>query len=168
METVGKVLGIILLTIFGSAAATVYLVDSDLMPSFLGKPAVVYTSDTKEQEKTEKTADLYKLSYPRERERINYAEAGEGAGEAGGYSGVKPIWGHSYDPGPASSHGSAERARELAENNSMDSIIQNIDYWKKQYYSAVKAGSRGSAENALRNYSEYKKALDIKQSANRE
>jgi hypothetical protein len=161
METIGKVLSITLLTIFGSAAATVYLVDSDIFHSTLGKPEPVYTSDVKEQEKP---ADSYNATYRRERERINYADAEAEGYEAPEYTDVKPIWGQSYDSNPDSSYGSEERARELARNNSTESIIQNMDYWNVQYSNAVSAGSQASADNALRNYSEYKKALDIKQS----
>jgi hypothetical protein len=164
METIGKVLCITLLTVFGAAAATVYLVDSDILPSYLDKPAAVYTSDVKEHERP---ADLHNVSYSRERERINYADAEEESYEAGEYSGVKPIWGQSYDPRPASSPRSEERAWELARNNSVDSIMQKMDYWDNQYSNAVSAGRQASADNALRNYSEYKKALDIKQSPDR-
>ncbi|MEW6145544.1 MAG: hypothetical protein AB1598_11050 [Thermodesulfobacteriota bacterium] len=161
METIGKVLCITLLTVFGSAAATVYIVDSDILPSYLDKPTPVYTSDVKEQEKP---ADFQNATYSRERERINYADAEEESYEAEEYSDVKPIWGQSYDSHPAAPLRSEERARELAQNNSLDSIIQNIDYWSDQYSNAVSSGRQASADNALRNYSEYKKALDIKQS----
>jgi hypothetical protein len=164
METIGKVLCITLLTIFGSAATTVYLVDSDILPSYLDKPAPVYTSDTKPEEKPSgrHTVASYKVS-----EKINYAEAQEESYEAAEYSGVKPIWGQSYDSSPASSYRIEERARDLARNNSVESIIQNIDYWGGQYSNAVNAGRQTSADHALRNYSEYKKALDIKQSPDR-
>lgn len=164
METIGKVLSITLLTIFGSAAATVYLIDSDVLPSYLDKPAAVYTSDTKPKEKP---ADLHTVASYREREIILYAEEGEVKDEPGERSDVKPIWGQSYDAHPASSLKSEERARELARNNSTDSLIENIDYWNNQYYLLVKTGNRESADKAFRNYSEYTKALGIKQSSNR-
>ena len=164
METIGKVLSITLLTIFGSAAATVYLIDSDILPSFLDKPGVVYTSDTKTQEKP---ADLQNVASYRERERIIYAEEGEGNDEPEERSDIKPIWGQGYDTHPASSYKSEERARELAQSNSIDSIIENIDYWNNQYYRSVKTGNRESADKAFRNYSEYTKALGMKQSSDR-
>jgi hypothetical protein len=157
METIGKVLSITLLTIFGSAATTVYLVDSDILPSYLDKPAVVYTSDTKPQEKP---ADLHKVASYRERERVIYAEESEVNDEPGERSEVN-------DAHPASSLRSEERARELAQSNSTDSIIENIDYWNNQYYRSVKTGNRESADKAFRNYSEYTKALGIKQSSDR-
>jgi hypothetical protein len=161
METIGKVLCITLLTVFGSAAATVYLVDSDILPSYLDKPAAVYTSDIKPGERP---AERHTVASYRVREKINYAEAEEESYDAAEYSDVKPIWGQSYDARPASSYRSEERAREIARNNSVDSIVQNIDYWSDQYSNAVNAGRQASADNALRNYSEYKKALVIKQS----
>ncbi|MGH7849987.1 MAG: hypothetical protein ACREOP_06785 [Thermodesulfobacteriota bacterium] len=152
METIGKVLSITLLTIFGSAAATVYLIDSNIVPSYLDKPAVVYTLDTKAREKP---ADLQNVASYRERERIIYAEEGEVNDEPEERSDVKPIWGQGYDTYPASSLRSEERARELA------------DYWNNQYYISVKTGNRESADKAFRNYSEYTKALGIKQSSDR-
>jgi hypothetical protein len=164
METIGKVLSITLLTIFGSAAATVYLIDSNIVPSYLEKPAVVYTSDTKPQEKP---ADLHTVASYRKRESVIYAEESEVNDEPGERSDVKPIWGQGYDTHPASSLRSEERARELAQSNSTDSIIENIDYWNNQYYRSVKTGNRESADKAFRNYSEYTKALGIKQSSDR-
>ena len=164
METIGKVLSITLLTIFGSAAATVYLIDSDILPSFLDKPGVVYTSDTKTQEKP---SDLQNVASYRERERIIYAEEGEGNDEPEERSDIKPIWGQGYDTHPASSYRSEEKAQELAQSNSIDSIIENIDYWNNQYYRSVKTGNRESADKAFRNYSEYTKALGMKQFSDR-
>ncbi len=158
MEAIGKVLSITLLTIFGSAAATVYLIDSDIFPSYLEKPAAVYTSDTKPGEKP---ADLQTVASYRERERMIYAEESEVKEEPEERSDAKSIWGQAYDTHPASSLKSEERARELARNNSTDSIIENIDYWNNQYNRSVKTGNRESADKAFRNYSEYKKALDI-------
>lgn len=69
METIVKVLSITLLTIFSSAAATIYLVDSDIMPSLFGEPAV-YTSDKTEQ--PEESADIYADTYkvPERREGL--------------------------------------------------------------------------------------------------
>ena len=164
METIGKVLSLTLLTIFGSAAATVYLIDSDILPSYLDKPAVVYTSDTKTQEKP---ADSQNAASYRARERIIYAADVERNDEPEETSPVKPIWGQGYDTHPASSYSSEKRARELARNNSLDSIIENIEYWNNQYQRSVKTGNRESAGKAFRNYSEYTKALGIKQSPDR-
>jgi len=162
METIGKVLSITLLTIFGSAAATVYLVDLNTMPSFLGKEPVTYTSDTS---KPENDSSFYHASYYRERERFNYAEPVEESDEPDDYSDVSPIWGQSYDSDPASPHSSAERARRLARENSIDSLKKNIEYWNGQYEKTLKSGRSGNADTAYRNYSEYKKALELKQSS---
>lgn len=164
MEAIGKVLCITLLTIFGSAAATVYLIDSDILPSYLDKPAVIYTSDTKPQDKP---ADPQIAASYRERERIIYAEEVRGNDEPEEISSVKPIWGQSYDTHPASPYRSEERAREIARKNSIDSIIENIDYWNNQYSRSIKSGNRENAEKAFRNYSEYAKALAMKQSPDR-
>lgn len=166
METIGKVLSLTLLTIFGSAAATIYLVDSDIMPSLFGKPAV-YTSDKTEQ--PDDDADTYKVPERREsvREVMNYAIVKEEPDDVPDSSGIKPIWGHSYETNYSGATGSGERAREIAGSNSRDSIIQNIHYWNDQYSAAQREGRETAARIALRNYTEYKEALEIKQSASR-
>ena len=163
METIGKVLSLTLLTIFGSAAATVYLVDSDIMPSFFGKPAV-YTSD----KTVEPEENVHSIKAPerkeRERQSLNYAVAEKETVEAGEYNNIKPIWGQSYDANPVTARRSAEKAREIASINSLDSILQNINYWNNEYSTARKEGRQAAAQSALRNYTEYKGALEIKQS----
>jgi len=167
METIGKVLSITLLTIFGSAAATVYLVDSDIMPSFFGKSVPVYTSDR--AEKPAENADIYEVPARKEREResFKYNVVEERAGDVENYNNIKPVWGQSYDTNPVSARRSAERAREIAGINSLDSILQNINYWNDRYSTAQREGRQAAAQNALRNYTEYTEALEIKQSADR-
>ena len=162
METIGKVLSITLLTIFGSAAATVYLVDSNIMPSFMGKNPVSYTSDTS---KPQNDSRFYHVSYYRERARFKYAEPVEESDEPEHYSDVSPIWGQSYDSKPASPSSSEERARRLARENSIDSLKKNIEYWNGQYEKALKSGRSGNADTAYRNYAEYMEALGLKQSS---
>jgi hypothetical protein len=166
METIGKVLSLTLLTIFGSAAATVYLVDSDIMPSFFGKPAV-YTSD--KTVRSEENVHSIKAPERKERERqsLNYAVVEKETVEAGEYNNIKPIWGQSYDANPVTARRSAEKAREIASINSLDSILQNMNYWNNEYSTAQKEGRQAAAQSALRNYTEYKEALEIKQSADR-
>ncbi|MFI5322202.1 MAG: hypothetical protein ACHQ6U_01430 [Thermodesulfobacteriota bacterium] len=157
METIGKVLSIVLLTIFGSAAATVYLVDSNNMPSFLGTAPAGYISDKGEPENDSKF--FYDTNY-RDREKYNYAEPFVESDDPEHYNDVKPIWGQTYDSGPIAG---TQRARELAEGNSRDSLKKNMEYWKARYDSDVKSGSFRGADTAYRNYSEYKQALELKQ-----
>lgn len=170
METIVKVLSITLLTIFSSAAATIYLVDSDIMPSLFGEPAV-YTSDKTEQpeESADIYADTYKVPERREglRESMDYTIVKEETGGADEYSSVKPIWGQSYDTNTVTARRGAERAREIASINSLDSIIQKINYWNDQYSIAQREGREAAAQNALQNYTAYTEALEIKQSAYR-
>ncbi|HVY54139.1 MAG TPA: hypothetical protein VHC46_00095 [Thermodesulfobacteriota bacterium] len=164
METIGKVLSLTLLTIFGSAAATIYLVDSNIMPSFFGKPAV-YTSD-KTQDR-EVNADFYTIPERREKERenFNYTVLKEKTGDAGEYNSIKPIWGQGYDVNPVTVERSEKQAREIARINSVDSILQSINYWNSLYSTARRKGREADARSALRNYKEYREALEIKQSS---
>ena len=163
METIGKVLSLTLLTIFGSAAATIYLVDSNVMPSIFGKQTPVYTSDKNEEQ--EVNTDFYTIPERRdiESERYAYTVVEEKTGDTGEYNNVKPIWGQAYDTNPVT----AERAREIARLNSRDSIIRNLNYWNDRYSIAQREGDQSAAQSALRNYTEYKEALEIKQSSDR-
>jgi hypothetical protein len=159
METIGKVLSITLLTIFGSAAATVYLVDSNKMSSFLSNAPVSYTSD---ERKPENESKLFNDTYYRDRANSKYSEPIVERDEPEGYSEVKPIWGQSYDTDPVSTYATTERAQKLAEENSIDSIKKNMEQWKARYDNDLKSGRSRNADIALRNYSEYKKALEFK------
>jgi hypothetical protein len=159
METIGKVLSITLLTVFGSAAATIYLVDSNNVPYFLGAVPVFYTSDKKE---TENDSKFFYDTHQRDREKFNYAEPVVESDEPENYGEVKPIWGQTYDSDPLSTH---SRAQRLAEENSTDSLKTNMEFWKSRYRSDLKSGRFRNADTALRNYEEYQKALELKQAA---
>lgn len=166
METIVKVLSLTLLTIFGSAAATIYLVDSDIMPSLFGKSAV-YTSDKTDQPDDEADTNKVPERVESVREVMNYAIVKEEPDDVPDSSGIKPIWGHSYETNSSRATVGGERAREIAGSNSRDSIIQNIEYWNEQYSAAQSEGRETAARIALRNYTEYKEALEIKQTAAR-
>jgi hypothetical protein len=158
METIGKVLSIILLTFFGSAAATVYLVDSNKMPSFLMAP-VSYTSD---KQKPDNDSKFFYDTARRGGEGYDYSEAVVENEEPESPSDIKPIWGQTYDADPVSTYSGA---RKIAEGNSIDSLRKDMQYRKARYVSAVKSGSFRKADTAFRNCKEYKKALELKQAA---
>ena len=168
MEIIGKVLCITLLTIFGSAAATLYLVDSDIMPSIFGQPAI-YTSD--EMQEPDDNIDTYSapVSVPERREGVresmHYTVVKEETEDVPEYGSAKPIWGHSYEAHSTTEY--SARAREIATSSSLDSIINGINYWNERYSSARSEGSEEAARYALRNYTEYKEALVIKQTSGR-
>ncbi len=163
METIGKVLSLTLLTIFGSAAATVYLVDSDFFPAFLEKTPIVYTSDTfiNEQEPPEKTTDASNHPEDRRRQSETYFEVS--AVESHKNSGENDaIWGQNYDTAKLSDKHQSDRAVYLASVNSLASLKENLKHWSKQYKQARSQGQSRTANLAYSNYKDYEKAIEIK------
>ncbi len=164
METVGKILSITLLTIFGSAAATVYMVDSNFLTSFLGSAPVTYSSDTGDTRLYEDSPDASKY---RERQKTKYVEVYRQHDRTDYDNEDSTIWGQNYNTNPSPSEYSDRRAAKLAEENSPESLAENMSYWNEQYKKEVKSGNSRSANLAYKNYLEYKRALEIKQASGR-
>lgn len=159
METVGKILSITLLTIFGSAAATVYLVDSNFLTSILGSTPLTYSSDV---EDTGVYEDFPDASYYRETQKTRYMEVHKQNDPSGGSKENDPIWGQSYKTSPSVPGHTNQKAAQLAQDNTVQSLKENMDYWDKQYKKAVKYRKSRSANLAYKNYLDYKQALQIK------
>ena len=158
METIGKILSLTLITIFGSAAATVYLVDSSFLPSLFNEAPVTYTSD--ENYYLDET-QVAKIADYRRSQKGKYLEVKKDEGSPPVQTESK-VWGHSYEVYSGSGESSYETARELAELNSLSSLTKSMSYWSEQYQLAVKAGDSTRADSSLKKYSTYKKAVQIK------
>ena len=163
METIGKVLSLTLLTIFGSAAATVYLVDSDFFPAFLEKTPIVYTSDTdkKQEEPIDQVLEIANHSESRKQNSETYFEVSSvdsptNSGES------DAIWGQSYNTAKLSDKHQSDRAVYLASVNSLSSLKQSLRHWNTQYKRARSQGQSRTANLAYSNYNDYKKAIEIK------
>ena len=163
METIGKVLSLTLLTIFGSAAATVYLVDSNFFPSFLEKTPIVYTSDSRTDEPElayRAPADEDNSKYRRLQSERYYevsaidAPSNEEDSEA--------IWGHNYDTTKLSDKQKTDRAVYLATVNSLDSLKENLRHWNTQFKQARNQGQSRTANLAYSNYKDYELAIELK------
>lgn len=164
METVGKILSITLLTIFGSAAATVYMVDTNFLSSLLGTAPVTYTSGVDD---TGTYESLPEASYYREKQKTEYVEVQRQTERTNYSNDDNTIWGQSYNTGPSASTYASMRAASLAEQNSMELLKEKMNYWNEEYQKAVKYRESRSANLAYKNYLEYKEALQIKQTAAR-
>jgi|GEM_PF-1678973 len=168
METIGKVLSLTLLTIFGSAAATVYLVDSNFFPSFLEKTPIVYTSDTRtyEQEPTAKTPDISNHSKYRKRQSGTYFEVSSVENHKNSEEN-DAIWGQSYNIAKLPDKHQSDRAIYLASVNSLASLKENLKLWNSQYKQARNLGQSRTANLAYSNYKDYQKAIEIKSKTGR-
>lgn len=162
METVGKILSITLLTIFGSAAATVYMVDTNFLSSFLGTAPVTYTSDI---EDTQPYEDFPEALYYREQQKTEYVEAQKQVDRIDYSNEDNAVWGQNYNTKPSASEYVNQKTAKLAEENSIESLKENMNYWSGEYKKAVKYRKSRSANLAYKNYLEYKQALQIKRAA---
>ncbi|MEQ9618095.1 MAG: hypothetical protein RIG61_02850 [Deltaproteobacteria bacterium] len=161
METIGKILSITLLTIFGSAAATVYVVDSSYFKSFLGTSTVTYTSDEVIYSGAQDFSDSREY---REKQEKKYVAVEKNSDSASYNPEKNTIWGQKYSAGPNDMEYENRRASSLARNNSLESLRENMEYWSAQYKRAAEAGESRSANLAYKNYEDYREALEIRQS----
>lgn len=159
METIGKILSITILTIFGSAAGTIYLVDNGILSSVFETAPVTYTSDSKTDMPDE--AFYQTPSKPRG-ERREYASLKptrpEETTPEGPHKGA--IWGQTY--GAVDGGGENGGAYRLAGGSTADSLRRSSEYWKNEYAAAKNEGRTGDAEKAHRKHLEYEEALRIK------
>ena len=161
METVGKILSITLLTIFGAAGATVYLVDSSLLDSVINSSST-YTS---EENDTQDYGNFSDISIFRESSETKYYEVEREREPADNGSENKAVWGQEYNASPSLSENSLSRASMLAKINSYETLQESMEHWNRLYREAVKSGKSTNADLAYKNYMEYKSAMDIKRSA---
>ncbi len=163
METIGKVLSLTLLIIFGSAAATVYLVDSDFFPALLEKTPIVYTSDidTNEREPIDETLDIGNQSEYRKLNSESYFEVST-VDSPDNNRVNDAIWGQNYDTAKLADKQKSDRAMYLASVNSLSSLKESLRHWNAQYKRARSQGQSRTANLAYSNYRDYEKAIEIK------
>jgi len=158
METVGKILSITLLTIFGAAASTVYLMDSGFLDSVVSNPPTTYISEEKDNQYYGNYSDT-----PQNREKVEtkFYKVEPERGPADNRNGNQALWGQKYN---TSTSLTEKRASLLAKSNSYEALHEKMEYWNMQYREAVKSGESEDADLAYKNYLDYKSALEIKQS----
>jgi len=158
METVGKILSITLLTIFGAAASTVYLMDSGFLDSIVSNPPATYISEENDNqfygnysETPQNREKIETQFYKVEQERDTVDDRNEN----------QALWGHGYN---TSTSLTEKRASLLARSNSYEALHEKMEYWNMQYREAVKSGKSEDADLAYKNYLDYKSALEVKES----
>lgn len=159
METIGKILSITLLTIFGSAAGAIYLVDNDILSSIFETAPATYTSDSK----TDMPDESFYHTPPEPRtERREYASLKPSRPQETVPEGPhkSAIWGQTY--GTVDSGAGNDGAYRLAGGSTADSLRRNSEYWKNEYAAAKNEGRTSDAKRAYKKYLEYEEALRIK------
>ncbi|GBD38200.1 hypothetical protein HRbin37_00445 [bacterium HR37] len=153
MDIVGKVVSLVLLTVFGAASVVVFLGDSDVFQSLINE----YNSHTGYSgKKTLNTSSNYS------REQILKDD----------YTTIQPqikphtppypqkqLWTNTY-----SRPKSSDATRRLAEKNTLNDLIESATYWYREYIQTLRSGEEEKAEMAYRRYTEYKEAIELKKS----
>lgn len=161
METIGKVLSLTLLTIFGSAAGAIYLVESDFFPEFIEKTPIIYSSDSstsKETVRPEIPKETVKTEYRMRRSETYYEVSAADSYDEG--RDKDALWTQSYDA--KGLRGSSDRAQYLASVNSLSALQENLEHWQRQYKNARENGQKRTASLAYSNFKDYQRAIDIK------
>lgn len=159
METIGKILSITLLTIFGSAAGAIYLVDNGVLSSIFETAPATYTSDSKTDMPDE---TFYQTPSEPGSERREYASLKhtrpQEAIPEGPHEGT--IWGQTY--GTVDSGAGNDGAYRLAGRSTASALRRSSEYWRNEYVAAKNEGRTSDAKKAYRKYLEYEEALRIK------
>lgn len=150
METIGKVLSLILLTVFGAAGAVIYLTDPY-------SPGLGIIESISTSYKSESDSEIDYSAY-RERLRKGYAET-EPPKDADSESQEESLWTNTYRYPPSPD------ARALAEENPITELSEKANYWKSRYHRALRSGKREEADEAYKRYRVYKEAIKIKEAS---
>ena len=161
METIGKVLSLTLLTIFGSAAGAIYLVESDFFPNFIERTPIIYSSGSStntETVGTEIRQEPAKTEYRMQRSEAFYEVSAADSYNEG--RDKDALWTQSYDA--KGFRGPSDRAVYLASVNSLSALQENLEHWQRQYNNARENGQKRTASLAYSNFKDYQRAIDIK------
>jgi len=156
METIGKVLSLTLLIIFGSAAATVYFVDSDFFEVFIEeKPAEI------DKDGQESLNQLFNTSEQSERKRIEYFEQEplitmETANQAK----KQMLWSQSFSKNQNSS---IYISKSLAQTDTLNELRNKMKFWQSKYKQFRASGNNNSREQAYNKYVQYREAVALKE-----
>ena len=150
METIGKILSLTLLAIFGTAGTVIYFTDPANSPSFFNERV----ADSRQYEN--ETGEAVDYSAYRERLRKNYFETKQTSQTSFGHQEQNSLWTNSYDtPSPG--------ARKLSNAYSIGELREGMNYWNDRYHLALLSERTADANEAYIKYQNYKKALHLKE-----
>lgn len=156
METIGKVLSLTLLIIFGSSAATVYFVDSDFFEVFIEEKPAEIGKDGQES-----LNQLFNTSEQSERKRIEYFEqepliTTDTANQAK----KQMVWNQSFSKNQNSS---IYISKSLAQTDTLNELRNKMKFWQSKYKQFRASGNNNSREQAYNKYVQYREAVALKE-----
>ena len=153
MDIVGKIVSLVLLTVFGAASVVVFLGDSDIFQSLINE------YDSHPGHGGKKTLNT-PSNYSREQILKNDYTTIQSQIESHTPSHTpKQLWTNTYNR-----PNSSDTSRRLVEENTLNELIESATYWYREYIQTLRSGDEEKAETAYRRYTEYKEAIELKKS----
>jgi len=165
MEIIGKVLTLTILTIFGSAAAAVYLIDSEYF-STLQVTNTTHVSIPVQNIKAKKNIQpSTPLDSERKWEPTKFFEKLPPTHKKSSSNKRKMIWTQTYREKRESANYQYQEIKKLAVENSSSTLMKKMNEWNSEYYSALnQPGGTSEANEAFMQFRKYKDALQIRRS----
>ncbi len=159
MDTIGKILSLSLLTIFGSAAVTIYLIDSDFFSSFVYDEDSYYSEISDDYESaTDVTLNTNVIIKPKV-----YYETKPPVETISSSTNKHMIWTSSYSKIDVDRYFPSEESERLASEKSVSHLEKKMLYWNNKYHQELrKTGNTENAVNSYRQYRKYRDALELR------
>ena len=166
MEIIGKVLTLTILTIFGSAAAAVYLIDSQYFSTL--QVTDIKKISTPVQNIEEKKTTQHSIPFDNEvkRQSTRFYETLPSTRKSSSSNKRNMMWTQTYRGKRVNATYESREAKKLAEENSTSTLLKKMNEWNSKYYNALnQPGRTTEANEALMKFKKYKDALQIRRSS---
>ncbi len=165
MEIIGKVLTLTILTIFGSAAAAVYLIDSEYFSPLQVTQTKNVSIPVQNIEEKKNIQPSTPLDNERKRESTRFFEKLPPTHKKSSSNKRKMIWTQTYKEKRETANYQYQEIKKLAEENAISILSKKMNEWNSKYYSALNQPGRTSEANeAFMQFKKYKDALQIRRS----
>jgi len=165
MEIIGKVLTLTILTIFGSAAAAVYLIDSEYFSLLQVTQTENVSIPVQNIEEKKNIQPSTPLDNERKRESTRFFEKLPPTHKKSSSNKRKMIWTQTYKEKRETANYQYQEIKKLAEENAISTLTKKMNEWNSKYYSALNQPGRTSEANeAFMQFKKYKDALQIRRS----
>ncbi len=165
MEIIGKVLTLTILTIFGSAAAAVYLIDSEYFSLLQVTQTENVSIPVQNIEEKKNIQPSTPLDNERKRESTRFFEKLPPTYKVSSSNDRKMIWTQTYREKRETANYQYQEIKKLAEENAISILTKKMNEWNSKYYSALnQPGHTSEANEASMQFKKYKEALQIRRS----
>jgi len=157
METIGKILSLVFISVVGAGGATMYILDS-------GKP-VVEQKEVFDADKFLGKADVDLEKY-RDQLRNSYIETQPPVEKASSVNKTqKNVWTYTYT-NTLPDYISEDEVKILASNNITTDLREKMNFWHIKYHKSLRNKKTLEANEAYKKHKSYKFALEYKNRLN--